>query len=45
MKNMRLKQKNENDALHEAERELRSDRSIPVADTHYDEKDVEKIED
>lgn len=29
---------NENEALNEAERELRADRSIPIADTHYDEK-------
>ena len=36
---------NENEALNEAERELRSDRSIPIVDTHYDEKDIEKIED
>ena len=36
---------NENEALNEAERELRADRSIPISDTHYDEKDIEKIED
>lgn len=28
----------------EAENELRSDRCCPIADTHYDESDVEEIE-
>lgn len=35
---------NEMEALRIAEEELRSDRSIPIADTHYDESNVEEIE-
>lgn len=33
------------EALRIAEDELRSDRCRPIADTHYDESDVEEIED
>lgn len=36
---------NETEALRIAEDELRSDRYRPIADTHYDESDVEEIED
>lgn len=35
---------NETEALRIAEEELRSDRRIPIADTHYDESDIEEIE-
>lgn len=35
---------NETEALRIAEDELRSDRCRPIADTHYDESDVEEIE-
>jgi len=35
---------NETEALRIAENELRSDRCTPIADTHYDESDVEEIE-
>ena len=35
---------NETEALKIAEDELRSDRGISIADTHYDESDVEEIE-
>lgn len=34
---------NETEALKIAEDELRSDRCRPIADTHYDESDVEEI--
>lgn len=34
----------ENEALRIAEEKLESDRCIPIADTHYDESDVEEIE-
>lgn len=35
---------NETEALRIAEEKLESDRCIPIADTHYDESDVEEIE-
>ena len=35
---------NETEAFKIAEDELRSDRCISIADTHYDEIDVEEIE-
>lgn len=35
---------NETEALRIAENKLRSDRCIPIADTHYDESDIEEIE-
>ena len=36
---------NESQAYRKAENELRSDRCRPIADIHYDERDIEKIED
>mgnify|MGYP000647516897 FL=1 len=35
---------NETEAFRIAEDELRSDRCRPIADTHYDESDIEEIE-
>lgn len=36
---------NETEALRIAKEELEADRCIPIADTHYDESDIEEIED
>lgn len=35
---------NETEALRIAEEELESDRCISIVDTHYDESDIEEIE-
>lgn len=43
-KEYEVEAENETEALRIAEEKLEFDRCIPIADTHYDESDVEEIE-